>query len=155
MALALAGVAVSAYLTAGHFTSATVLACSDKGLVNCSKVTTSSYSRFAGMPVAVLGVAFFVAMLGLQLRAAWRSQHALVRGGRIALAGIGVVLVLWLIYAELFRLDAICLYCTVVHVLTVALFLQTGLATAATTGSDALVEWDLDDDPRAVSGSAP
>ncbi len=30
--------------------------------------------------------------------------------------------VLWLVYAELFVIDAICLWCTVVHVVAFALF---------------------------------
>jgi uncharacterized membrane protein len=28
----------------------------------------------------------------------------------------------WLVYAELFKIDAICLWCTVVHAITVVLF---------------------------------
>ena len=32
-------------------------------------------------------------------------------------------MVLRLIYAELFQIDAICLWCTAVHVITVALFI--------------------------------
>ena len=40
--------------------------------------------------------------------------------------------VLWLVYVELFRLDAICLYCTAVHIVTIALFGITALGTALT-----------------------
>jgi uncharacterized membrane protein len=35
---------------------------------------------------------------------------------------VGVVFVCYLIWAELFQIDAICLWCTVVHVLTLVLF---------------------------------
>ncbi len=34
----------------------------------------------------------------------------------------GVAMVLHLVYAELFQIDAICLWCTTVHVITVILF---------------------------------
>jgi len=34
----------------------------------------------------------------------------------------GVAMVLHLVYAELFQIDAICLWCTTVHVITVVLF---------------------------------
>ena len=34
----------------------------------------------------------------------------------------GVTLVLYLIWTELFRINAICLWCTAVHILTIALF---------------------------------
>jgi uncharacterized membrane protein len=42
----------------------------------------------------------------------------------------GVLFVVYLVWAELFRIDAICLWCTVVHVVTVALFAVIVLAVA-------------------------
>jgi uncharacterized membrane protein len=41
---------------------------------------------------------------------------------RLALSTAGVFMVFFLVWAELFRIDAICLWCTAVHVVTVALF---------------------------------
>ena len=41
---------------------------------------------------------------------------------RLAAVSAGAVFVLYLVWAELFRIDAICLWCTVVHVVTVLLF---------------------------------
>jgi uncharacterized membrane protein len=130
--LCLAGLAVAAYLTYAHYTTAAVLACSDKGLVNCAKVTTSSYSRILGLPVSDLGVAYFMVMAVLCSPWAWRSQHRVLRGFRVLAALSGVGLVVWLIYAELFRLDAICLYCTAVHVITALLFVTVAFGTAVT-----------------------
>ncbi|MCU4182969.1 vitamin K epoxide reductase family protein [Acidiferrimicrobium sp. IK] len=132
LVLTVAGVAVAAYLTYAHYTSASNLSCPDTGLINCSKVTTSSYSRVFGLPVSVLGLAFFVGMVPLQLPAAWRSQWAPLRLARLGATVVGVGLVLWLIYVELFRLDAICLYCTAVHALTILLFISTALGTVST-----------------------
>jgi uncharacterized membrane protein len=40
-------------------------------------------------------------------------------------------MVLWLLYVELFRLNAICLYCSAVHAITVALFVTVMLGTTA------------------------
>ena len=60
--LPLAGLAVSAYLTVEHYSSSTTLACPETGVVNCVKVTTSSYSTLVGVPVALLGLLFFAAM---------------------------------------------------------------------------------------------
>jgi uncharacterized membrane protein len=45
---------------------------------------------------------------------------------------LGVGMILWLLYVELFKLDAICLYCTGVHVLTLLLFIATALGTVST-----------------------
>ena len=125
-----AGLAVAAYLTYEHFTSSSTLACSDNGAINCLKVTTSSYSTVAGVPVAVLGLVFFAVMLVLQLPTMWRRPERVLRVGRVGWAVMGACTVLYLLYAELFAIDAICLWCTAVHVLTLVLFGTTVFATA-------------------------
>ena len=122
LALSAAGLAVSAYLTLVHYTTTVTLACSTTGVVNCEKVTTSPQSMIAGVPVAPLGVVFFVVAAALCVPAAWRSQAPAVRIARIAWMVAGVAMVLHLVYAELFQIDAICLWCTTVHVITVVLF---------------------------------
>jgi uncharacterized membrane protein len=123
------GLGVAGYLTYEHFTSSSTLACADNGVVNCLKVTTSAYSKVAGVPVAVLGLAFFVVMLVLQLPPMWRRTDPIIRWGRLAWAFVGLGTVLYLFYAELFEIDAICLWCTSVHVLTLILFGSTVFAT--------------------------
>lgn len=123
------GLAVAGYLTFEHFTGSSSLACADNGAVNCLKVTTSSYSAVAGVPVAVLGLVFFAVMLVLQLPPMWRRPERAVRTGRLAWASIGLCTVLYLLYAELFAIDAICLWCTAVHVLTLLVFSTTLFAT--------------------------
>ncbi len=113
-------IAVSIYLTIAHFTSASVLACPDTGVVNCAKVTTSSYSSFLGIPVAILGLAYFLFQGVLALPFAWRNRT--LGYVRLLTAGIGVCFVLYLIYAEV-QIGSICLYCTSIHILTVIYFL--------------------------------
>jgi uncharacterized membrane protein len=121
-ALALAGTAVAAYLTFAHYASSTILACAGSGLVNCERVTTSAQSTVLGVPVAVLGLAWFLATAVLMSPRAWRSGAAWVRTARLVDVGLGVAMVLWLLYAELFLIRAICLWCTVVHAIVLALF---------------------------------
>ena len=140
-----AGLGVAGYLTYEHFTSSSTLACSDNSVVNCLKVTTSSYSTVAGVPVAVLGLVFFAVMLVLQLPPVWRRPEPAVRIGRLAWAVVGLGTVLYLLYAELFSIDAICLWCTAVHVLTLLLFGTTVYATSAYPLSrDPVVQGDRD-----------
>ena len=122
LVLSVAGVAVASYLTYEHFTAGTTLACPDTGVVNCVKVTTSEYSKALGIPVALLGLAFFVGMTALSLPPLWRTTSPWPSRLRMAAVVIGVVFVCYLIWAELFRIDAICLWCTVVHALTLVLF---------------------------------
>jgi uncharacterized membrane protein len=128
--VSLAGLAVSAYLTVEHYSSSTTLACPETGVVNCVKVTTSSYSTLAGVPVALLGLLFFAAMSVLCAPVVWRASNPWVSRARLAGAVAGVVMVVYLVWAELFRIDAICLWCTVVHALAVALFAVLALGVA-------------------------
>ena len=121
--LSIAGVAVSAYLTYAHYKGASALACPDTGTVNCAKVTTSSQSEIFGVfPVAVLGLAYFVVMSALCTPWAWDSLRPELRWARIAGVVVGIGMVVYLLYAELFQIDAICIYCTVVHAVTVLVF---------------------------------
>jgi uncharacterized membrane protein len=133
LSLCVVGLAVSAYLTYEHFSASTSLACPETGAISCAKVTTSAYADVLGVPVALLGLLFFVGMTVLSLPAAWRSPSPWP--GRARLAGVtsGVLFVVYLVWAELFRIDAICLWCTVVHVVTVALFAVIVLAVALRT----------------------
>ena len=132
-ALALAGLGVSIYLTIAHFTESALLGCSESGIVNCTKVTTSPQSYVFGIPVAVLGLAFYLAAVGLMSPWAWRAARYRreIYLIRIASLVVGMGFVLYLIYAELFIIGSICLYCTSVHAITFLLFLLTAVAAAA------------------------
>jgi len=122
-ALSIAGLGVSTYLTITHYDSSVPLACSDKGVINCALVTSSAESMVFGIfPVAVLGLAFFVAMTAAVSPWAWRLKFPQLTWIRVASVIVGIGFVLYLVYTELFTLDAICLWCTSVHVLTFLLF---------------------------------
>jgi uncharacterized membrane protein len=117
--IALIGLAISVYLTIEHYTASTALACPESATINCQKVTTSQWSHVGPVPVTVLGLAFFVAMALLCSPPAWRirSLDALRTGA----AMVGVLTALYLLWIELFRVDAICLWCTAVHLCTLVL----------------------------------
>ena len=55
----LVGLADASYLTFAHFTNAQ-LYCSNSGIINCQAVTTSRFSEVAGIPIALLGLVWFV-----------------------------------------------------------------------------------------------
>lgn len=139
--LAIAGLGVSIYLTIEHFTGNSTLACSDKGLINCAKVTTSAQSWVWIIPhhwalsVSVLGLAFYaLVMVPLMSPWAWRiTDHAgpvrvpptLIPWIRLISVVLGMAFVLYLLYAELVWIRNICLYCTSVHAITFLLFALT------------------------------
>jgi uncharacterized membrane protein len=126
--LSLGGLSISLYLTVAHYGSGITLACPDSGVIDCQKVTTSPQSVLVGVPVAVLGIVFFAAMLLLNSPRAWRQPGAIIRLTRLTLASFGVGFVVYLIYTELFTIHAICLWCTGTHVLAFLLFVVLALA---------------------------
>jgi len=123
LVLSLGGLADSIYLTIAHYTSTSILACSDKGTINCALVTTSPESIVFGIfPVAVLGLAFYVFMVAVNTPWAWQARLPAIRWARLGSVIVGIGFVLYLVYTEVITLDHICLFCTYVHIITLLLF---------------------------------
>jgi uncharacterized membrane protein len=115
---ALVGGAIAAYLTVVHYSHLSPI-CTTGG---CEKVQQSRYAEAAGIPVAVLGLVAYAAVI---VTAAVRGLTAAVIGATIALAGLAFSA--YLLWAQLARIHAICQWCvgndiviTVVAVLCVA-----------------------------------
>ena len=130
LAVSVLGLGATGYLTVEHYDQNAGLACPDTGTINCAKVTESSYGTFAGLPVALLGLLFFAGMTLLCLPVAWRLADRRLSLLRLGSLVLGLVFVLYLVWAELFAIGALCLWCTGVHVLTLALFTVVALGEA-------------------------
>jgi len=145
LVLSITGLGIATYLTITHFDKV-ALVCSDNGAINCTKVTTSPQSVIFGIPVAMLGLAFFIPMIVLCLPAAWRSADRRIHLARLILSITGVGMIIYLIIAELFIIKAICLWCSGVHVVTFILFVIIVTASPVVLtpgyGSDAGDEYD-------------
>jgi uncharacterized membrane protein len=133
LVLSLIGLGLSIYLTITHFQPA-LLVCTDTGAINCAKVTTSAQSEILGVPIAILGVANYVVMTGLNTPWAWRARARWVHVTRFVLAVVSMCFVLWLIFAEVEIIGAICLYCTGVHITTFALLIVLTIVSPAQLG---------------------
>src|SRR5664279_1179273 len=118
-ALTLVALGVSAYLTVEHYDSFVTLACPESATINCAKVTSSRWSHIGSIPLALLGLIFFVVMAILCSPPAWRTR--MLDKVRVAGALLGVLSMVYIVWVELFKVDAICLWCTVVHACSVAL----------------------------------
>ena len=131
--VAVLGLGIATYLTVEHYDASTTLACPETGAINCAKVTTSAWSHVGPVPVAVLGLVFFAVMTLLCNPRAWRQRF--LDPLRVGAAVLGVASALYLIWVELFRVDAICLWCSAVHVCTVLLLALVLWATSAVRDS--------------------
>ncbi len=130
LGLVVAGLAVSGYLTLLHYDSHVPLVCAHGSFVNCASVLTSPSAMVLGIPVALTGVAWFAGALALallSLRAAapgvrgQGGEPPWLRSGALAWTLIGVATVLWLVYQELGVVGRICVWCTVVHAIVLAM----------------------------------
>jgi len=107
--LALLGLAISAYLTWLHYAGIEPVC---TGISDCERVQSSDYAELMGIPVAVLGVVGYLALLG----SLW------VRVELTALFSyLAVAFSAYLTWAELVRIDAICQWCVVSALTTLAI----------------------------------
>ncbi len=116
LAASVVGVAVSIYLTVLHYVGVAP-ACPVSGPINCEAVLSSPYAVIAGssIPTSAAGIVWFAISAVLSLRNLDRFQ--------LAWATFGLLTVLYLVFIEIVRLGAICLWCTVAHVLVLGIFL--------------------------------
>jgi uncharacterized membrane protein len=112
--LAAIGVGIAGYLTYVHYAGINPICVSGGG--GCEKVQSSRWSELAGIPVAVLGLAGYVAIL---LSLALPEDLGQLAAALLSLVGAGFSL--YLTYTELFEIHAICQWCVASAVLMVAL----------------------------------
>jgi uncharacterized membrane protein len=132
--LSLIGLGLSNYVAIAHFTEAAILACSGGGELSCTAVTTSPQSLVFGVPVALLGLGYFVVMSILTSPPIWRRSERWLALTRTLLAVAEILFVLWLVAAEVVIIGHICPWCTGVHAVMVALLLVITRATPAQLG---------------------
>ena len=120
--LSLTGFFVSAYLYLYKIGRIGALAC---GAGGCETVQQSSWSRVAGVEVALIGVVGYIGLLLVSLAA---LQPALADRRwpttlLLGLAAVGVVFTAYLTYLELFVIHAICRWCVGSAAIIVSIFI--------------------------------
>jgi uncharacterized membrane protein len=123
-ALALAGLAVAGYLTWVHYADLEPVCVGGGG--GCERVQSSDYAELGGVPVALLGLIGYAAILA---SVAVPGDAGRFTGALLALAGFGFSA--WLTYVELFEIDAICQWCVASAVIMTALAVLTSLRVVA------------------------
>lgn len=119
--LSLGGLAASAYLTYSHYADRPT-ECA--GVGSCEFVQTSEYADILGVPVALLGLLFFLAFGALVLTrlAAGPGRLPWAQPAAFSMALGGLAFVTYLTYVELFVIDAICPWCVATAVFAAACF---------------------------------
>ena len=119
LAISVIGFFISLYLATVHYTNTTP-ECG--ALQGCEVVTTSKYATPLGIPLPLFGITFYVALmflLGLFLQLHKKMLFHIL----LAWTAGGAAVSLVLLYTQIFVLDAVCVYCTVVDSISIALFI--------------------------------
>lgn len=133
--LALLGILDSAYLLLAKLGYIGSLSCTISQ--GCDMVNASRYSTLMGMPVAGIGLAGYVALLviaiaGLQPR--WLNDP-LPDKLLALLSGVAVLFTLYLTYAEIFWLHAICQWCVISQLAIIGIFVLALVGLKATSNN--------------------
>ena len=114
-------------LTAPQFTSF----CDINETFNCANAYLSPYGSLFGVPVAVLGMLWFVAAAGLLLSARPGEPSAEnAPGYLLVMSTIGMGVILYLAYGAFFVLKTVCVLCVATYLAVIGIFVVSGSATA-------------------------
>ncbi|GAB4488647.1 MAG: hypothetical protein Fur0016_14650 [Anaerolineales bacterium] len=125
VALAALGALVSIYMTIYKLTDNNTM-CLGSG--SCATVNESAYSEIFGIPVALVGVGGYFAILAVLLLEKYGKNRFFKENGLLAIFGLGVGgfgFTLYLVYVEAFILKAWCPFCVVSQITMTILFIIT------------------------------
>ena len=123
--LGILGLAISIYLTIVHYQEH-LLVCAVGG-GGCETVQTSKYATIGSIPIALLGIGMYVAILGLIVARRYRPEWAFA--ATTAIFGItlaGVLYEIYLTYVEIWVIDAICPWCVTFAIVTLLIMIVEG-----------------------------
>ena len=105
------GIGITSYLTYVKITAVPTV-CVEGGAFNCDVVQNSSYAKLMGIPVAYLGLATY---LTLAILVTLENRVGILREyGAMLTFGVALFAFLfsvWLVYVQVFRLEALCIWC--------------------------------------------
>lgn len=131
--LAVLGVGVASYLTYVHYNQG-ALVC---GVGNCHTVQNSRYAVIAGIPISVLGLAMYLAVIALGvLRLVRRDLFMLATMAAFAVTLAGTLYAAYLTYLEIAVIKAICQWCVTSAVLTLLILISEGFGLFRLLGED-------------------
>ncbi len=107
------GTLVSAYLTWVHYSGNLALCI---GVGGCEAVQTSRFSMIGAIPIALVGLGGFVAILAVALLRLRDGAPAWADTALFGLSVAATIYVAYLTYVELFVLGAVCPWCVTVAV---------------------------------------
>lgn len=117
--LGLAGFMDALYLTFEHYSGGQVTCIIVTG---CDKVLSGPYSEIFGIPIALMGVFYYLFIFSGALFFLFGNSHKFFRLSLLA-ASAGFIASIWFISLQLFIIKSICFYCMISAFCCFTLFL--------------------------------
>ncbi len=118
IALALIGIGDTFYLSYYAFLNV-IPTCAIGG---CETVLASVYAHPMGVPLAYMGLIYYLHMLGLSILLALDPNSKGLRIGALIYTGIGLLMSIGFESIQIFIIGAICMYCAISAITTLLLF---------------------------------
>jgi uncharacterized membrane protein len=118
IALAFMGIADTLYLSVITFQGIAPTCL----LEGCTTVLTSSYSKIFGVPLAYIGLVYYVYLLCLAALVAYDPYAKGLRAGMLLYATIGALMSVAFLYIQGVIIGAFCQYCLISAALTFVIF---------------------------------
>ncbi len=119
LSVSLIGFIDATYLTIEHYLGNIPLCSLTSG---CENVLTSQYSIVFGIPVALLGAAYYL-LIFLSTIAYFDTKDSKILQAIAILTPIGFLMSVWFVYTQLYILKAICEYCMLSAATSTILFI--------------------------------
>lgn len=120
------GLAVSIYLSVVKLANQDVLCF--EGMGDCQVVTNSAYSVWRGIPIAYLGVAGYLVILGLLfIKQMQKHESSVIMLALFGITAFGALYSLYLTYVELFIIHSVCPWCVTSAIAMLLLFIYSAI----------------------------
>lgn len=122
--LAIAGLFIASYSLYDHYQPLGKGVCNISEAINCDIVNKGPYSEFFGVPVALLGILFYLVLIFISGILVFRKEkNEFFQKILIYISGFGVIFSLSLGVFVYYRLRAVCPVCILSYITIITIFI--------------------------------
>lgn len=124
MVISVLGILDAGYLTYEHYTTSVGVCPFTGGIINCTRVQNSQYAILFGVPIAVLGLVYYLAFGFVFYYTHYHKNRAVVLFALLILSFFGCLFSSWLLYIQIALIGYLCSFCILSFVLSLVLLIM-------------------------------